>query len=152
MNILKKILDKTPIICLTLIFSVLIIGKSYIYLFDPDNKHTYFVSPVSVARAEAEKEMPIRLFAMNLAYENGIDPNLMDCVLKNESGYNPNAYNVNKNGTVDLGIAQWSSQHIKSGFISLECVSSPTCAIKRMVEKVKADKGFKAWLAVSKCK
>ena len=111
----------------------------------------YEIPGVSVARADEVSDMPLRLWAMNYAYENGIDPIKFDCVIKAESQWNENAYNVNKNGSFDLGIAQWNSQHIKSGYIKLACVADPTCAIKKMIEKVKKDKGFKAWVASSKC-
>jgi hypothetical protein len=113
----------------------------------------YVVPGVSVVRAEEVSDMPLRLWAMNEAFDNSLNPDTFDCVIKNESGYNPNAYNVNKGGTVDFGLCEWNSQHIKSGFISLECASSPTCCVKRMIEKVKADKGYGAWYAYNdKCK
>ena len=149
-------LKRIPFFTFMLVCSFLlpyIIGASTIAFvsFMRNPVKQFSVAEVNVARAKEVEEMPIRLWALNYAYEQGLEVNKFDCVVNAESRWNENAYNINKNGTVDLGLMQWNSQHIKSGFISLECVSEPKCAVKRAVEKIKADKGYKAWYGVKNC-
>lgn len=151
---LKWSAKRIPIMCFCFIVAVALdysIIKSTMFILNPVPFEP--IVGISVARAAEEKEVPLRLWAMNEAFENQLNPDTFDCVIKNESGWSTEKHPVNKNGSVDLGIAQWNSQHVESGFISLECVSTPKCAIKRMIKKIKADKGYGAWFAYdNKCK
>ena len=154
---MKKILKQTAIYASVLFASsCLLLAVAYglasvslnfaDYLFP-----AYPIAGVNVARAEVS-DMPLRLWAMNYANDNKIDPIKFDCLINGESRWNVNAYNINKNGSVDLGLLQWNTQHIKSGYISLECVSDPICAVKRAIEKIKKDGNMNAWVAAKSCK
>ena len=148
LSIALSVLFSASCLLLAVVYGLASVSLNYADKLFP----AYEIPGINVARADEVSDMPLRLWAMNYAYENGIDPIKFDCVIKGESNWNENAYNVNKNGSFDLGIAQWNSQHIKSGFIKLACVADATCSIKKMIEKVKKDKGFKAWVASNKCK
>lgn len=142
--VLSSLMASTALICAGVVV--------YNFVSDPLNQGKVIMATVNVARAEIIEEMPLRLWAMNYAFEQGVDADTLDCVIEHESNWNVNAYHINTNGSVDLGVAQWNTQHIKSGFITLECAGDARCALKAMIKKVKADKGFKSWYAVSNCK
>ena len=42
-----------------------------------------------------------------------IDPKILYCIAKKESKFNPNAINRNSNGSIDMGIMQINSSHLK---------------------------------------
>lgn len=42
-----------------------------------------------------------------------VNPIVMRTIAENESSFNPNAYNKNSNGTVDVGLHQINSVHFK---------------------------------------
>jgi hypothetical protein len=100
--------------------------------------------------AKAVTDSPIKQYAVEKALENKLDPLELIAVLQEESGFNENAYNINTNGTVDLGIAQWNSIHIKSGFITIECAGNAKCSINKMIEKRIKDGNYSAWYAARK--
>jgi len=156
---LKKVLiwtiKKIPLMCFIGVMSFTIdyaIIKSTLVITDffNDPAHQFTVAEVSVARASMEEEMPIKLWILNEAYKEDLDVEKVECILKNESNFNVNAININKN-SADLGIFQWNTMHIKSGFISLSCVADYKCSFRKFAEKVKKDGNYSAWLAVSKC-
>jgi hypothetical protein len=79
------------------------------------------------------------------AEEAGIDPIKVKCLIKHESGFNPQAIGINGDNT-DIGLYQFSSKYqIKPGFISLECATNVECATYKFIEKVKADGNMNAW-------
>lgn len=76
-----------------------------------------------------------------------LNPSEAFTVIWGESRGDRNAYNVNKNGTIDVGIWQINSIHIKSGSITLECASEIRCATKWAIEKRLHDGNWQAWYA-----
>jgi hypothetical protein len=66
----------------------------------------------------------------------GLNPLEAAVVQVNESGYtnNDNRFNVNTNGSVDLGRWQWNSLHIKSGHITIECAGNYRCSTEKAIE------------------
>lgn len=42
-----------------------------------------------------------------------IDPKILYCIAKKESKFNPNAINRNSNGSIDIGVMQINSVHLK---------------------------------------
>lgn len=100
--------------------------------------------------AKAVTDSPIKQYVIEKALENKLDPLELIAVIQGESGFNENAYNINTNGTVDLGIAQWNSIHIKSGFITIKCAGDTKCSIDKMIEKRIKDGNYSAWYAARK--
>lgn len=79
--------------------------------------------------------------------KEGIDPVKVNCLVTKESGWNPNASNVNKNGTIDLGLFMWNDywQIKKAKFITMGCIGDVVCETYKFVEKVKQDQNLEAW-------
>jgi len=86
-------------------------------------------------KAEAEPTNPDAWVAWRIA-KAGLNPLEAAVVQVNESGYanNDNRFNVNTNGSVDLGRWQWNTLHVKSGFITIECAGNFKCATEKAIE------------------
>jgi hypothetical protein len=77
---------------------------------------------------------------------NNIDPTKVDCLVSNESGWDPQARNTSVPGNIDMGLFQWSTKYqIDPGFISIGCIGNVECETYKFIEKVKQDKNFSAW-------
>ena len=93
------------------------------------------------AEAEAEPELSMEEWVLKQFKDNGLNPDVANCVITQES-----RWGVNKIGkTYDFGIMQWHRQHIDSGYISLECTGNYKCAVNKAIEKIKKDNGWSAW-------
>jgi len=101
----------------------------------------YVVPSVNVP---SKKPLTMKEWVMNEVAKAGLNKEEVECLIEHEGGWGDNAVGINK-GSADLGMFQWNSQHIKSGFISIKCAGDYKCATKKFIEKVKADKGFSAW-------
>ena len=78
------------------------------------------------------------------AVENGLDPYEVLYTVDCESGFDPNAKNVNKNGTIDIGIFQINSVH----GISEELRYDPYFSTEWALEKWKTDPSI--WVCYDK--
>ena len=92
----------------------------------------------------------IKGYIIEQAEKNNLDPMDLFAILICESRLNENAINVNNNGTVDLGISQWNTIHLKSGFIDLKCMADARCSIDKMVEKRLRDGNYSAWVCAKR--
>lgn len=146
MKILKMILDKTPMICLTLIATILIVGKLYIYFFDPFNQHVYQTAIINIAQAQSEKEMPMKLWVLTQVHEAGLNTEEAECIIKEESGWNKEA--VGK--TNDYGLWQINIQHKNE--IAVSEMFDYKKATKWSIEKRLHDGNWGAWMVWPKCK
>ena len=77
----------------------------------------------------------------------GADWSKVYAVMQCESYWDNNKYNVNTNGTIDLGIYMFNSCHIPSR-LSLECASDPVCSTKKAVE-LWGEQGFAPWVCAN---
>ena len=70
------------------------------------------------------------------------------CLIKNESGYNPNASsaNVHRNGliSVDRGVAQINSQ-VAPFYVTYECAYNLECSVKASVEYLLETNNWDRW-------
>lgn len=69
----------------------------------------------------------------------------INAIITCESNWNVDTFHVNNNGSVDLGLYQWNTIHIKSGLISIECAGNYRCATKKAIELYKVNK-FRPWV------
>lgn len=105
-----------------------------------------FSLSASAPEAEAELKIGSKEWILWKIKQAGIDPAKADCLIYHESGYNPNARNVNKSGSVDLGIFQWNTKYqIDTGYITIGCIGNPECEVDKFIAKVKQDNNFEAW-------
>jgi hypothetical protein len=100
-----------------------------------------YVWAINVPRVKAEEKLPMKEWVLKQFADNGINTEVADCVIQRESLWNPDI--VSK--TYDFGLMAWNIQHVKSGYISLECTGNYKCAVSKAIEKIKKDKGFSAW-------
>ncbi len=141
---------KSHVILTAFLAGVASIGIASIIPAYSHNEATASYSEPKENIAEQITKDPVKQYVVNQAIANNLDPLELIAVIQGESGFNPNAYNVNTNGTVDLGIAQWNSIHIKSGFITVECAGNAECAIDKMIAKRLKDGNYSAWYAARK--
>ena len=81
----------------------------------------------------------------------GIDPVKVNCLVRHESNWRPEARNETVPGNIDLGLFQWSTKwQIDPGYISLGCIGNPECETYKFIEKVKNDGNFLAWHAYTR--
>jgi hypothetical protein len=66
-------------------------------------------------------------------------------IINCESGFDNNRVNINTNKTADLSVYQWNTLHLKSGFITLKCLSDYKCSTYKAVELWRKS-GFKPWV------
>lgn len=96
----------------------------------------------------AEKPVEVKNEAKELTIEEKIaktfpeNPKVMIAVFKAESGLNPMAVNINKNGSVDIGVAQINSVH-KKDQLELFDVDKNLAVAREIYEK----QGIMAWYA-----
>jgi hypothetical protein len=76
------------------------------------------------------------------AVKAGLDPVKLLLIVNCESRFNRYAINVNKNGTTDSSYWQINSIHK----VPKECMYNLICSTKWSIEKIKKDKGYKAWV------
>lgn len=94
--------------------------------------------------AFAKQEEPeMKEWVLNEVAMAGLDVEEIDCLIKNESGWNNWAYNINTNGTTDMGLWMWNSIHKNN--VSVECRFDYKCATKKAIEKILHDGNYGAW-------
>ena len=81
-----------------------------------------------------------------IAEEEGVDPDLAVKVAECESGLNPRATNINRDGSVDRGLYQWNDKWHPE--ISDECAYNRYCATRAFCKAVKS--GHLDWWSASK--
>jgi len=104
------------------------------------------------AKAEALQSTTPKQYMLNRIKEEGLSVAMAECILKNESGFNPSALGVNNNKTADLGYWQINSIHIKGKRITLTCATNYKCSTEWVIDKVKNEGNWSAWSTLSKCK
>lgn len=72
----------------------------------------------------------------------------VDCLIRNESGWNEYAINKNKNGTFDLGLVQINDIHK----VSRKDAFNYKFSTKWMISKRLRDGNYNAWYGYDKCK
>lgn len=72
-----------------------------------------------------------------IAQQEKVDPQLAVAVAICESDLNPDAYNQNRNNTIDRGLYQWNDFYHPEIFDS--CAYDPECACRKFCQAVKTD-------------
>lgn len=83
-----------------------------------------------------------------IAKEYGVDPELAVKVADCESGLNPRATNINKNGSVDRGLYQWNDRWHPE--IADECAYNRYCSTRAFCRAVK-NGHLDWWSATKRC-
>lgn len=96
------------------------------------------------------KEANIKKEVLEMFAKAGLNTELAECTVRNESGWREFAYHVNKDSSLDRGIWMWNDRW--NPHISNECAFSWKCSTIAAIEKIKADKGYGAWYGNKKCK
>lgn len=104
------------------------------------------ISAVHAAELPA-KPVDVKDYAWEQAKAHGLDPVTFIVVLFGESGFKPDAININSNKTVDLGIAQINSIHKD---ISTVDKLNPYKAIDWAIQKRLHDGNYSAWVYANK--
>jgi hypothetical protein len=145
---MKKFLIKAMTFsCVILVVSSLLAGGIIKLGFWLDN--ILPVEPmavISVARAEVEEEMPMKLWVLKEVYKAGLNPNEADCIISKESNWKEDAIGSTK----DYGLWQISIQHKKT--IPLKDMFDYKASTKWAIEKRLHDKNWGAWVAWKACK
>jgi len=105
------------------------------------------IKPTEMAiykQEEKPKELSMKEWVLNEFKINGLNTEVADCVIQNESGWQDQK--VSPDGK-DFGLMQWNIQHIRSGLITPKCIFDYKCAVKKAIAKIKKDKGWFAWMA-----
>lgn len=143
--------------CLALVAGFLLdclILKVYYFVLNPVG--SYALAEVRVPDKPILKEKPqsiaIREYIRSEILKAGLDPIEVDCLHDHEADYNPNAFNINSNNTIDIGVWQINSIHIKSGSITLQCAANYECATQWAIKKRLKDKSWNAWVGYKQCK
>jgi len=99
-----------------------------------------------------DREISVREYVLGEIRKNDIDVNAVDCLVRNESGWNEWAMYDNKNGAgVDRGLFMFNSIWHKE--ISNECSFSVECATREFIKIYKQDGNFHQWWGyVNNCK
>lgn len=69
------------------------------------------IAPLIEKAKEKKELLPIEQIIRNEAKKEGVDPDLAVRVAKCESGLDPMAVHINKNGSKDRGLFQWNDKH-----------------------------------------
>jgi len=104
------------------------------------------VEKTVIVATETEPEDPDAWVAWRIA-KAGLNPLEAMVINWGESRGNDNAYNINNNGTIDLGRWQVNSIHIKAGTITIECAGNYKCATEWAIAKRLNDGNWSAWYA-----
>ena len=108
--------------------------------------------PASIEGVEEEsapEELNMRDWVLNEAEKAGLNASEVDCIVKNESGWNQWASGWNTNGTTDSGLFQINSIH--KGTISIEDRFDYKKATAWAINKRLHDGNWSAWVASKKC-
>lgn len=104
-----------------------------------------------VGLSDARDTRTMREWVLDEVKAAGINPELIDCLIKNESGWDANARYVNwhnKQG-VDRGLVMINDYWHPD--VTNECAYNYKCATKWMINKIKKDKNVSAWYGVAGC-
>ena len=122
----------------------LMVSGIYNFLFDPAGKFVYGqLAEVKFAKAETIKEVPMKLWILQTINDAGLDINKVECLINHEGGFNDNAFHINTNNTIDVGVYEFNSVHLKN--ISLKCMADYKCATKEFIKMVKKNGNLNAW-------
>ena len=149
MQKLKQILKKSAIyLCVLLVVSSLLaVGVVKLGIWLDNIVPVGELAVVSVARAEKEEEMPMKLWVLNEVFKAGLNPTEVDCIIQKESGWKDDAIGSTK----DYGLWQINIQH--KGKISLRDMFDYKEATKWSIVKRLHDGNWNAWYAWKKyCK
>lgn len=106
------------------------------------------IQPVFAQELREVKRPDITTYAFEQAKKAGLNPVDIIRIIQCESGFKPNALNGNKNGSVDVGIAQWNLRahpHIK-----IETALDPYASVDLMIKERLHDKNWSAWVCANK--
>jgi hypothetical protein len=105
---------------------------------------------VNVPRKGVEAEPTMREWVKSEVEKAGLDFETADCIIQNESGWDNWVYNINNNGSTDMGLWQINSIHKKTA--SVECRWDYKCATDWAIQKRLNDGNWNAWYAYDRCK
>lgn len=116
-----------------------------IYIFTQDPLKQFEMAEVNIIK-EVKAETPeedMREWILDEWERVGQRDNA-NAIITCESHFNNNAFNINANGTIDLGVYQFNSLHIKSGWINLDEIGDYKKSTKKAIEMWKK-KGWSPW-------
>ena len=138
----KRIWDRKKLVFIIIMFVVMIASSSIgiaSQINSYEQEDTYKINGQKkvqkVVKQEKDKELSVKEYVKQEIEKAGLNWKVAECVISRESNFNPNAIGETK----DYGLMQYNIQHIKSGFISLECAGNVECSLKKAIEKVKKD-------------
>jgi len=110
------------------------------------------IKPTEIAiykQKEKVKEPSMREWVLNRFKEEGLNVSLIECIIQNESGWDNWKYNINTNGSTDMGLFQINSIHKKTA--SVECRWDYKCSTEWAIKKIKRDGNYSAWYGIKNC-
>ena len=131
-------------ILLTAVFIDYAAAKTTFFVLDPIKYEP--IAEITIAR-EVKAETPeedIKDWILD-EWEKVGQRDEANAIITCESRWNLNAFNINSNGTIDLGLYQFNSLHLKSGLIDLKCLGDFKCQTKKAIEMWQK-KGWTPWV------
>ena len=95
------------------------------------------------------EELSMKGWVLNELFKNGINTKEAECVIQMESSWNSKTYNVNINGTKDIGLWQISNKWHNE--VSDKCAYDFKCSTKEAIRIYKERGNWSAWYASKKC-
>jgi hypothetical protein len=100
---------------------------------------------------KVEKELSIKDYVKQEVEKAGLNWNEVECLVAHESGWDNWKYNINNNGTTDMGL--WQINSIHKANVSVECRWDYKCSTKWAIEKRLHDGNWNAWYGyLNNCK
>jgi len=105
--------------------------------------------PITALRIYPETD-PIKAYVLKKVYEAGLNPDEVECIIDHESGWDNWRYNINSNGTTDMGL--WQINSIHKGTISVKDRFDYKEATKWAIAKRLHDGNWNAWVGYNQCR
>ncbi len=136
----------------SMFFSLLLVPAIGIYCLQALNSMTAISVSADYRKPEVEKvkEPTMQEWVMAEVRNAGLSEYEAWAIINTESHWNDQAIGVNNNKTVDLGIWQGNSIHIKSGATTAKCLLDYKCSTKWAIAKRLKDQNWSAWVGAQK--
>lgn len=108
------------------------------------------VSSYALTYKEHIEQAPIKQLIVSFAVIYGFDPLIALKIAECESSFNPKAFNINKNGTVDKSIFQINSIHQEEAKLNGFDITTPTGNISMAILLMQKNK-YRDWYASKSC-
>jgi len=102
------------------------------------------------AIVEVETILEDEVYMADALKQAGLNVSESFTVVWSESRGDKNAYHINTNNSVDIGIWEINSVHLDSGSITLECMTSLECSTDWSIAKRLHDGNWSAWYGARK--